>query len=64
MGDPKQMYEWLKIKTVRREKTKSWDIDPVDLNIEGQISVGEFVERNRPSLAEVLRSIKPKIEQT
>lgn len=64
MGDPKQMYEWLKIKTVRREKTKSWDIDPVDLNIEGQITVGEFVERNRPSLAEILRSVKPNIAQT
>ncbi|MDH7507974.1 MAG: 2-oxoacid:ferredoxin oxidoreductase subunit beta [Methanomassiliicoccales archaeon] len=58
MGDPKQMYEWLRVKTVRREKTRLWDLDPVDLNIKGQITVGEFVERDRPSLAEVLRSVK------
>ncbi|MEM2944437.1 MAG: 2-oxoacid:ferredoxin oxidoreductase subunit beta [Methanomassiliicoccales archaeon] len=58
MGDPRQMYEWLKIKTAKREKTRYWDMDPVDLNISGQITVGEFVERDRPSLAEILMSIK------
>ncbi len=57
MGDPKQMYEWLKIKSVRKEKSELWNMDPVDLNISGQITIGEFVDRNRPSLGSMLKSM-------
>jgi 2-oxoglutarate ferredoxin oxidoreductase subunit beta len=47
MADPRQMFEWLKIVSVRREKSKAWGLDQLDLNLGGQITIGEFVERNR-----------------
>ena len=47
MPDPKQMFEWLKIVSVRLEKSQAWGLDQLDLNIGGQITIGEFVERNR-----------------
>lgn len=47
MADPKQMFEWLKIISVKREKSQAWGLDQLDLNVGGQITVGEFVERNR-----------------
>jgi len=47
MPQPSQLYDWIKIRTVRREKTKILGLDPVDLNIEGNITIGEFVERDR-----------------
>jgi 2-oxoglutarate ferredoxin oxidoreductase subunit beta len=57
MADPRQMYEWLKIKSVRKEKSELWRMDPVDLNIRGQITIGEFVDRSRPSLGLMLKSM-------
>jgi 2-oxoglutarate ferredoxin oxidoreductase subunit beta len=47
MADPTQMFEWLKIISVRREKSQAWGLDQLDLNIEGRITIGEFIERNR-----------------
>jgi hypothetical protein len=47
MANPKQMFEWLKIISVKREKSQAWGLDQLDLNLGGQITVGEFVERNR-----------------
>jgi 2-oxoglutarate/2-oxoacid ferredoxin oxidoreductase subunit beta len=47
MPDPRQMFEWLKIVSVHREKSKAWGLDQLDLNLGGQITIGEFVERNR-----------------
>ena len=54
MGDPVQQLEWLKKITVRREKIEDKERDKMGLNFQGLISVGEFVDRNRPSLHEVL----------
>jgi len=47
MPDPRQMFEWLKIVSVKREKSQAWGVDQFTLNVGGQISIGEFVERNR-----------------
>jgi 2-oxoglutarate/2-oxoacid ferredoxin oxidoreductase subunit beta len=47
MADPTQMFEWLKIVSVRRDKSQAWGLDQLDLNIEGRITIGEFIERNR-----------------
>jgi 2-oxoglutarate ferredoxin oxidoreductase subunit beta len=45
-----QLHEYMKIRTVRRERTKSLGLDPVDLNISGKITIGEFIDRNRTPL--------------
>jgi len=47
MADPTQMFEWLKIVSVRKDKSQAWGLDQLDLNIEGRITIGEFIERNR-----------------
>jgi len=47
MADPTQMLEWFKEMSVRRDKAKAEAPDHVDLNLAGQITIGEFVERNR-----------------
>jgi 2-oxoglutarate ferredoxin oxidoreductase subunit beta len=47
MPEPQQMYEWLKIVSVRREKAGAWGVDPFNVNMSGQITIGEFVDRNR-----------------
>jgi 2-oxoglutarate ferredoxin oxidoreductase subunit beta len=50
MAEPEQMFEWLKIISVRLDKSRAWGLDQSDLNMEGLITVGEFIERNRPPL--------------
>ena len=45
-----QLHEYMKIRTVRRERTKSLGLDPVDLNISGKITIGEFIDRYRTPL--------------
>jgi len=45
-----QLHEYMKIRTVRRERTKSLGLDPVDLNISGKITIGEFIDRHRTPL--------------
>ncbi len=47
MSDPTAMLEWFKENSVRRDKIRAAAIDHVDLNIAGQITIGEFVDRNR-----------------
>ena len=42
-----QLHEWIDIKTVKREKTETLGLDPVDINMEGNITIGEFIERDR-----------------
>jgi len=54
MGDPTQQLEWLKSISVRKERIKDEEMDQMDLNMQGLISVGEFVDRDRPSLHEIL----------
>ncbi len=49
MADPSQMLDWFKEASVRREKARAAALDHVDLNLAGQITVGEFVERDRAS---------------
>lgn len=50
MSQITQLYDWIRIRTVRREKTEMLGLDPVDLNIKGNISIGEFIERDRTPL--------------
>jgi len=54
MGDPVQQIEWFKKTAVRREKIREEAVDHVDLNILGHITIGEFVDRNRKSLDQIL----------
>lgn len=58
MGDPVQQLEWLKSISVRNDKMKEEEIDQMDLNMQGLVSVGEFVDRERPSLSDVLDGMK------
>jgi hypothetical protein len=48
------MLEWFKESSVRREKVRAEDLDAVDLNLAGQITVGEFVDRNRECFEELI----------
>jgi 2-oxoglutarate ferredoxin oxidoreductase subunit beta len=50
MPEPCQLHEYMKIRTVRRERTRSLGLDPVDLNISGKITIGEFIDRDRTPL--------------
>ena len=50
MGEPARLMEWMKSISVRREKVKTYDLDHMDVNTQGLITVGEFADRNRPSL--------------
>jgi 2-oxoglutarate ferredoxin oxidoreductase subunit beta len=54
MADPSQMLEWFKANTVRRDKARIAELDHVDLNLAGQITVGEFVDRNRECFEELI----------
>jgi 2-oxoglutarate ferredoxin oxidoreductase subunit beta len=54
MGDPTQQLEWLKNISVNKEKIKDEEMDQLDLNMQGLISIGEFVDRNRPSFSDTL----------
>lgn len=54
MGDSAQQLEWLKKSSVRREMIREEAIDHIDLNLLGHISIGEFVDRDRASLDEIL----------
>ena len=58
MGDPVQQLEWLKSVSVRKEKMQDEEMDQLDLNMQGLISVGEFVDRDRPSLSDLLSGTK------
>ena len=62
MGDPVKQLEWLKSMSVRKEKMDEEEIDQMDLNMQGLISVGEFVDRDRPSLQDILSSKKNKVK--
>jgi len=58
MADPTQMLEWFKESSVRRDKAKAAAVDTLDLNMEGKITVGEFVDRNRACYDEVIGACK------
>ncbi len=47
MADPTAMLDWFKENTVRRDKARGAAVDHVDLNLAGQITIGEFVNRDR-----------------
>jgi hypothetical protein len=47
MADPTAMLDWFKESTVRRDKARAAAVDHVDLNLAGQITIGEFVNRDR-----------------
>jgi 2-oxoglutarate ferredoxin oxidoreductase subunit beta len=54
MADPAQMLEWFKESSVRRDKAAASAVDHFDLNIEGKITIGEFVDRNRECYEELI----------
>jgi hypothetical protein len=54
MADPSQMLDWFKTSSVKRDKALASAIDHVDLNLAGQITVGEFVDRNRECYEELI----------
>lgn len=58
MSDPTQQLEWLKKSSVKREKIREAALDHVDLNLLGHISIGEFVDRDRKSLGEILFGVE------
>lgn len=58
MSDIKEMHEWMEEKSVRREKTREMGLDPVDLNLEGNITIGEFINRDREPLTFNINSEK------
>jgi 2-oxoglutarate ferredoxin oxidoreductase subunit beta len=45
-----QLHDYLKVKSVKRERTMTLGLDPIDLNISGKITIGEFIERDRTPL--------------
>jgi 2-oxoglutarate ferredoxin oxidoreductase subunit beta len=47
MADPAALLEWFKESSVRRDKARAAAVDHVDLNLAGQITIGEFVSRDR-----------------
>ncbi|MDH4123190.1 MAG: thiamine pyrophosphate-dependent enzyme, partial [Thermoplasmata archaeon] len=63
MGDPVQLMEWLKSISVKREKLKTYELDHMDVNTKGLITVGEFVDRNRMSLLQILNAYREKKAQ-
>lgn len=54
MGVPWQQIEWLKKVSVKRDKIREESIDHVDLNLLGHISIGEFANRDRKSMDQIL----------
>ena len=58
MSDPTQMLEWFKAVSVRKEKAMEATTDPLDLNLKGQIRVGEFVKRNRQPYEEMIGLVR------
>ncbi|HIH00556.1 TPA: hypothetical protein HA259_00485, partial [Thermoplasmata archaeon] len=47
MADPGALLDWFKESSVRRDKARAAALDHVDLNLAGQITIGEFVSRDR-----------------
>ncbi len=58
MADPTQLLDWFKENSVRRDRSKAAEADHFDLNLAGQITVGEFVDRNRESYEELVGVVK------
>ncbi|HEX7393175.1 MAG TPA: thiamine pyrophosphate-dependent enzyme, partial [Thermoplasmata archaeon] len=54
MADPTAMLEWFKESSVRRDKSRTAAVDHVDLNLAGQVTIGEFVDRNRECYEELI----------
>ncbi len=57
MPEATQMLEWFKNSSVRRDKTRAAKLDTIDLNLAGQITVGEFVNRTRQSYEEMIAGV-------
>lgn len=54
MSNATQQLEWLKKTAIRREKIHMDTLDHIDLNLLGHITIGEFADRNRKSLEEIM----------
>jgi 2-oxoglutarate ferredoxin oxidoreductase subunit beta len=54
MADPTQMLDWFKESSVRRDKARAEEIDHVDLNLAGQITIGEFCNRDRACFEDLI----------
>ncbi len=47
MTAPTRLLNWIKENSIPRAKIKQITDDTLDLNVQGKISIGEFIERNR-----------------
>jgi len=63
MGDPTQQLEWLKSMSVRNEKIQEEDGEQLDLNLQELISVGEFVDRDRTPLTDLIYGKKGAVKR-
>jgi len=54
MADPTAMLDWFKENSVRRDKARASAVDHVDLNLEGKVTIGEFVNRDRECYEELI----------
>jgi 2-oxoglutarate ferredoxin oxidoreductase subunit beta len=54
MGEPTALLDWFKDSSIRRDKARAAAIDHVDLNLAGQITIGEFVNRDRDSYEKLI----------
>ena len=63
MGEPEKMMEWLKSVSIRREKLKTYELDHMDVNTKGLITIGEFADRNRASLMQIIEERRKKSEE-
>lgn len=60
MGEAEKMMEWLKSVSVRREKLKTYELDHMDVNTKGLITIGEFADRTRTSLMQIIEDRRKK----
>jgi len=58
LGDARGVFEWLKSNSITRSRADTLSEDPLDLNLMGKITVGEFVERNRESYMKAIGVVK------
>ena len=57
MANVERMYDWLEERSMTKEEACDLDLDPIDVDMTGKIIVGEIIERQRPPLVEVMRSM-------
>jgi len=54
MGSNREIFQWLKENSLPRKKVQTATEDRLDLNLQGKITVGEFVERDREAYTKAI----------